>query len=83
MKKPKHISEDKIITEEEYQKLKTTLRFQINGILQVFNGYGLGEQIIPVTDMIVELAENYGQALRGDKHKPIHVIAKPLMRPTE
>jgi len=83
MKKPEHIPEDKIIPDDDYSKLTAQFRWQVNGILQVFNGYGLSEQILPVTDMIVELAENYGQALRGDKHKPIHVIEKPLMRPTE
>jgi hypothetical protein len=80
---PKHIAKDKVLPEDEYKKLKFHLVSQINAILQVFNCYGLKEYIDPVTEQIVELAENFGQALRGDKHKPIHVVSKPNKRPTE
>ncbi len=80
---PKYIPEDRILSDEEYNKLRFHLTTQVNAILQIFNCYGLGECIPMVAEKIVELSENFGQAVRGDKHKPIHVIDKPLRRPTE
>ena len=80
---PKHIPQDKVIPQEEYDKLKFQFRTQVNAILQVFDCYGLGVHIIPITEQIVMLGENWGQALRGDKHKPIHVVSKPNKRATE
>ncbi len=80
---PKHIPKEKLISQEEYSKLKFQLRTQINAILHVFNCYGLQEYIEPTSQQLLELAENFGQAVRGDKHKPIHVVKKPNKRPTE
>jgi hypothetical protein len=80
---PKHIPKDKVIPEDDYKKLKFQLTTQVNAILQVFSCYGLKEYIDPVTEQIVTLAENFGQAVRGDKHKPIHVVKQPNKRVTE
>ena len=81
LKAPKHIPPERIIPEDEYNNLIFQFRTQVNGLLQVFNGYGLEIYINPITTQIVELAENLGQAVRGDKHKPIHIISKPLSSP--
>jgi 16S rRNA U1498 N3-methylase RsmE len=83
MKKPKYIPEDNLIPDDDYNHLKFVLRTQINALLQVFNCYGLKEYIDPTTEELVTLAENFGQAVRGDKHKPIHVIKEPKRRATE
>jgi len=80
---PKHLPKDKIIPQDEYDKYVGQMGLQLNNILEVFNCYGLGDHIPYVKALIIELAINFSQSVRGDKHKPIHVIDKPLRRPTE
>lgn len=80
MSNPKHIPEENILTDEEYNHLVFVLGTQIDGVLELFNCYGLGSYIPGVKAELFTLAENFGQAVRGDKHKPIHVISEPLRR---
>ena len=83
MTTPKRLPPDAVLPNDEYKKLVFQLRGQVSGVLQIFNGYGLGEYIPYATNLIVELAENFGQAVRGDNEKPIHIIGKPCRRPLE
>jgi hypothetical protein len=82
-RKPKYLPEDRIISDEDYAKLKFQLRTQINAILQMFNCYGLGDYIPGAVEELTTLAENFGQAVRGDNHKPIHVVTKPKLKAIE
>lgn len=67
------------IPEEDYNKLVFQLRGQFIGILNVFNCYGMDNEVIQAIEECVRVAENFGMAVRG-KNKPIHIIDKPKRR---
>lgn len=70
------------ISENEYKKLVFQLRGQFTAILNVFNCYGLNNDVSRAIVECVKVAENFGMAVRG-KDKPIHILDKPKRRATE
>ncbi|MDD4873378.1 MAG: hypothetical protein PHE15_00145 [Dehalococcoidales bacterium] len=80
---PKYIKKELVLSDNDYAKLVGQAGLQLNAILKVFDCYGMSAYIPGAKELILGLMENFGQAVRGDKHKPIHVIDKPLRRPTE
>lgn len=54
------------ISQKEYDKAKGQLRLQLNGVFQAFNIYGLQIFINGAIDEVMELAEQFGQRVRGD-----------------
>ena len=80
MKKP---SVNYVLPQEEYDKLKFQLRTQIHAVLYNLRCYGLDTYVDADEKEIERLCENFGQTVRGDKHKPIHVVNAPNQRPTE
>lgn len=48
-------------------------------ILNVFNRYGLGLYIGEAIEECMQVAENFGMAVRGKK-QPIHILNKPKTR---
>jgi len=70
------------IPESEYRKLLFQLRSQMAAILNVFNCYGLNNDVTQAVGECVKVAENFGMALRG-KSTPIHILTKPKRRVLE
>lgn len=70
------------IPQSEYDKLKFQLRGQYIAILNVFNCYGLGNDVLTAIDECVSVAENFAMATRG-KGNPIHILHKLKKRATE
>ena len=62
--------------EETYKKLLFQLRGQFGAILNCFRCYGLEPYVDGAIEECIELAENFGMAVRG-KNKPIHILEKP------
>ena len=60
------------ISQGEYDKAKGQLRLQLNGVFQAFNLYGLHIFINGAIDEVMELAEQFGQRVRG-KDIPIQL----------
>ena len=80
---PKHIPQDRVIPENDYNKLKFQLRTQIHAVMNNLRCYGLESYVDADEKEIERLCENFGQAVRGDNHKPIHVVKEPNKRATE
>ena len=74
--------EYKRISEDEYRKLVFQLRGQFTAILNVFNCYGLNNDVLGAIEECVKVAENFGMAVRG-KGNQIHILHKPKRRATE
>ena len=66
----------KKMDEDAYKKLLFQLRGQFGAILNVFDCYGLSPHIQQAIEECVQVAENFGQAVRGSE-KPIHILDKP------
>lgn len=61
-----------VLSEQDYNKGKFLFQGQIHDLLEeVFDMYGMGIYISGVTLEIVQLAEDWGQYIRGDLSKPI------------
>ena len=73
---------DKKIPEEDYRKLLFQARGQYAAILNVFRCYGMDDYVDTAILECVKVAENFGQAVRGDD-KPIHILKEPKPRATE
>jgi len=63
------------IPEADYQKAKGQLRLQLNDTLKCFKIYGLDVLIPGAVEEIMELAELFGQRVRG-KDTPIKLRVK-------
>uniref|UniRef100_A0A6M3L8V1 Uncharacterized protein n=1 Tax=viral metagenome TaxID=1070528 RepID=A0A6M3L8V1_9ZZZZ len=69
------------LDEAEYQKALGQFRMNVAARLRVFDCHGLGIYIQPVTEAIVELAEDFGMRVRGED-RPIDSNHNPLESPT-
>ena len=58
------------LPEGEYKKAIGQFKLQLNGVFQPFKMYGMEVYIEPAKEQIIELAEAFGQRVRG-KDKPI------------
>lgn len=76
------MSEYPRIPQDQYNKLLFQLRGQYTAILNVFNCYGLGNDVLTAIEECVRVAENFAMATRGAK-RPIHILNKPKPRATE
>ena len=63
------------ISDDDYRKAVGTLRLRLNDVFQAFNIYGLHIFINGAIDEVVELAEQFGQRVRG-KSIPIQLKRK-------
>jgi len=54
------------IPQKEYDKAVGTLRLRLNDVFQAFNIYGLHIFINGAIDEVMELAEQFGQRVRGE-----------------
>lgn len=72
----------KRIPDEQYNKLKFQLQGQFIAILNVFNCYGMNNDVLQAIEECVRVAENFGMAVRGWE-KSIHIMDKPKRRGTE
>ena len=70
------------IDEDAYRKLVFQLRCQMGAILNVFNCYGMNNDVTQAIGECVKVAENFGMAVRG-KDSPIHIMNEPKRRATE
>ena len=70
------------IPQDQYDKLKFQLRGQFMAILNVFNCYGLNNDVKTAEGECVKVAENFAMATRGKK-KPIHILHEPKKRATD
>ena len=70
------------IPEEQYKKLLFQLRGQFTAILNVFNCYGMNNDVTQAIEECTRVAENSGMSVRG-KDKPIHILKIPKVRATE
>lgn len=53
------------LEQKDYDKAVGQFRLQLNGVLSVFAMYGMRDYIPSVVEEIVELAEMFGQRVRG------------------
>lgn len=60
------------LAEPEYQKALGQLRLQLNGILGIFDIYGLGVYILGAIDEVIKVCEQFGMRVRGDD-RPIDI----------
>jgi len=60
------------LEEQDYKKAVGQMRLQFGEILSVFDMHGLGILIPGAVEELVQVAEAYGQRIRG-KDKPIMV----------
>ena len=74
--------EYKRISEAEYKKFLFQLRGQFMAILNVFNCYGMNDNVLTAIEECTKVAENFGMAVRGSG-KPLHILNKPKPRATE
>ncbi len=70
------------LDDEEWSKAIGQLRLQISGLLSVFDCYGMGIYIAPVSEQILDSAIDFSMRVRGADH-PIGGKHKPMPRPTE
>jgi len=70
------------IPESAYRKLLFQARGQYIAILNVFRCYGMDLFVDQAIDECMKVAENFGQAVRGDM-RPIHILSKLKPRATE
>lgn len=61
------------LTDDQYNKLKFQLRGQFVAILNVFNCYGMNNDVLQAIEECVKVTENFGMAVRGND-KPIHIL---------
>jgi len=54
------------LSEEEYEKLIGQFRLQLNGVMNVFNVYGMGDYIPAAIEEIIGLVHQFGMRVRGD-----------------
>ncbi len=71
--------EYKRIPDKDYKKLVFQLRGQYMAILNVFNCYGLNNDVIQAVEECVKVAENFGMAVRG-KGNSVHILNEPKRR---
>jgi len=64
------------LEDDQYQKAVGQLRLQLNGILGVFDMYGLGVHIPSAISAIVAVCEQFGMRVRGDDEPINYEIAK-------
>jgi len=69
------------LAEEDYAKALGQFRLQVAARLRVFDCHGLGVYIRPVTEAIIELAEDFGMRVRGED-RPIDSKYSPVESPT-
>lgn len=62
-----------ILDDESYAKAVGQLKLAIGAVLSVFSMYGMDVYIRGAQDEIVQLAEDFGQRVRGDLDKPISI----------
>ena len=74
--------EYKRIPEDQYKKLCFQLRGQFTAILNVFNCYGMNNDVTQAIEECVKITENFGMAVRG-KGNSIHILHRPKRRATE
>lgn len=65
------------LSDEDYKKIMTTARGQVNGILNLFNCYGQEREIRIAKHLLMQVIENSMAAVRGKKVQ-IQVIFRPL-----
>lgn len=63
----------------EYNKLRFQLQGQYVAILNVFNCYGMNNDVLTAVDECVKVAENFGMAVRG-KGNQIHILHEKKRR---
>lgn len=61
------------IPDEEYKKAVGQLRLQLNGVMKVFDMYGLGEFIPGAIAEVIDLCEQFGMRVRK-KDEPIFLL---------
>ena len=61
-----------VLDEEDYTKAVGQLKLAVGAVLSVFNMYGMDVYIAGAQKEIVQLAEDFGQRLRG-VDKPISI----------
>ena len=70
------------LSDMDYAKAIGQFRLGVLSYLSVFDCYGMGTYIKPVSEAIVELAQDFGMRIRGDD-RPIDSRIPRLPRPTE
>lgn len=70
------------LDDDEWSKAYGQARLKINGILGVFNCYGLHIFITPVLDQIMSVLVDFSMRVRGEDH-PIGRKIEPFASPTE
>jgi hypothetical protein len=67
------------LPEDEYTKLEGQVRLKLNGVMNVFNGYGQGVYVSEAIEAIMQVIRWYGLRLRGvDRIPPEMLIYNPL-----
>jgi reverse gyrase len=61
-----------VLNDEDYTKAVGQFRLAVGAVLAIFNMYGMDVYIKGAQDEIVQLAEDYGQRIRGID-KPISI----------
>lgn len=61
------------ISDDQYKKLCFQMRGQFIAILNVFNCYGMNNDVLQAITECVKVTENFAMAVRG-KDKPIHIL---------
>lgn len=70
------------LDEDEYDHAVGSARMKVSQLLQYFNCYGLGDQITPITQAIIDVMEDFGMRVRG-LDKEIGRGIRALSRATE
>ena len=60
-----------VLDDESYTKAVGQYKLAVGAVLSIFDMYGMGIYIKGAQDEIVQLAEDFGQRIRGDLDKPI------------
>ena len=60
-----------VLDDESYIKAVGQFKLAVGAVLSIFDMYGQGIYIKGAQDEIVQLAEDFGQRIRGDLDKPI------------
>ena len=62
-----------VLNDKDYAKAVGQFRLAVGAVLATFNMYGMSVYIAGAQDEIVQLAEDFGQRVRGDLNKPISI----------
>jgi len=70
------------LDEDKYNKLKFQMRGQFAAILNVFNCYGMNNDVATAIEECMKITENSWKVIRG-KDKPVHILSELKRRATE